>query len=470
MRPFDMPPEDFRRYGYQVVDWIADYLAGNTELPVFPRMQPGDLVDSLPAAGPEHGEPMDRILADFEKLVVPAINHWNHPRFHAFFSVSASAPGILGEMLAAAINTNGMLWKSSPANTELEQVVLGWLRQWMDLPSEFFGMIHDTASTSTLHAIAAARAAADPETRTLGARRDLILYTSEHAHSSVEKGALSLGAGQSNVRKIAVDSEYRMKPDALEAAIRADKAAGHKPYCIVSTVGTTSVTSIDPVQEISEIAVRYNCWHHVDAAYGGIATIVPECAWMIKGAERADSLVVNPHKWMFTPIDCSVFYTRRPEVLRQAFSLVPEYLRTAEDPRAVNYMDYGIPLGRRFRALKLWFVMRYFGREKVVAIVREHIRWASELAESIRADDRFEVVAPVPLSLVCFRYKGSDEDNRKLIDAINASGIAFLGGNMLDGRFVIRLAIGNIGTRREDVFRVWEKVQQLAPAAAAAAI
>lgn len=459
MRPHDLSPEEFKKYGYQVVDWIAGYLDKTGDYPVVPRMAPGELMDALPASAPEQGEPMERILEDFERLIVPAVNHWNHPRFHGYFSVSASGAGILGEMLASALNVNGMLWKSCPAAVELEQVAMGWLRQWVGLPEEFFGIIHDTASSSTLHAIGAARAAADPELRREGSSRGLVLYTSEHAHSSVEKGALSLGVGQSNVRKIGVDSEYRMRVDLLEQAIAADKAAGRRPFCVVSTVGTTSVTSVDPVARVQEVADREGLWHHIDAAYGGVAAMLPENRWMLEGAERADSLVMNPHKWLFTPIDLSAFYCRRPDALRAAYSLVPPYLASKDDPRAVNLMDYRIPLGSRFRALKLWFVMRSFGHEKVCEIVRDHIGWARELEAAVRAEPRFEVSAPVPMSLVCFRMKDrSDEENKALMERVNESGEAFLSGNQLDGRFVMRLAIGNLGTTREDVFRSWAAV------------
>lgn len=462
MRPYDMSADDFRRHGHEVVDWIAKYLEKTRDYPVVPRVEPGDLARSLPAAAPEQGESMENILADFRNKVIPAVTHWNHPSFHAYFSVSASAPGILGEMLASALNVNSMVWLSCPASVELETVVMSWLRQWLGLPEPFFGMIHDTASLSTLHAIAAARVAADPDLRQRGASQGLVLYTSQHAHSSVEKGALSLGLGRDNVRKIGVDGEYRMDPALLRQAITTDLAAGREPFCVVSTTGTTSVASIDPVAAIQDVADEFGLWHHIDAAYGGPAAIIPEMRWLLDGAGRADSLVVNPHKWLFTPIDLSAFYCRRPEVLRQAFALVPEYLKTNQDDVAVNLMDYGIPLGRRFRALKLWFVMRWFGREKVVAILRSHIAWAAELRSWIEADQRFEVCAPTRLSLVCFRLKAGDDATRSLLEAVNASGKAFVSGNVLDGRFVIRFAIGNIGTTREDVLGAWNLMRSLA--------
>jgi aromatic-L-amino-acid decarboxylase len=457
-----MDNEEFRQYGHQVVDWLADYLRDIRQYPVLPDMQPGDLMDRLPARAPDWGEPMDAILEDFQHSIVPALTHWNHPRFFAYFAISASHPGILAEMLSAGLNVNGMLWKSCPALTELEQVTLGWLRQWIGLPEEFFGIIYDTASISTLHAIAAAREMADPETRTRGNSGRLVMYTSEQAHSSVEKAGITLGIGQDNIRKIPVDEAFRMRPDALRDAVAADLLTGKKPFCIVPTVGTTSTSSIDPVNAIADIAESCGAWLHVDAAYGGAAAVVPELESVLDGAWRADSLVVNPHKWLFTPVDLSAFYTRRPDILRRAFSLVPEYLRTAENPRAVNYMDYGVQLGRRFRALKLWFVMRHFGREGIAKVIRDHIASAQRLAGLIREHPDFEMSAPTPFSLLCFRYLGSDDENRALLDAVNSSGKAFLSHTVLNGRFVLRLAIGNIGTQWEDLEETWNAIRQAA--------
>jgi aromatic-L-amino-acid decarboxylase len=377
----------------------------------------------------------------------------------AYFAISASGPGILGEMLSATLNMNGMLWKTSPAVVELEQVTLEWLRRWMGLPDPLFGIIFDTASTSSMHAIAAAREMAAPEVRAEGGGAGLVLYTSEQSHSSIEKGAIAIGIGQKNVHKIAVDDEFRMRPEALETSIERDYASGLRPFCVVATVGTTSTTSIDPVEAIAAIAERYGLWLHVDAAYAGVAAIAPEFQYILKGCERADSLVVNPHKWLFTPVDLSVLYTRRPEILRRAFSLVPEYLRTAEDSRAVNFMDYGVPLGHRFRALKLWFVLRYYGREGIARMIRNHIAWAQELAQQVDADARFERAAPTPLSTVCFRLKKSDEENQALLDRVNATGEVFLSHTVLKGQYTLRLAIGNIGTTRAHAQRAWELVR-----------
>ena len=457
-----MDNEEFRQYGHQVVDWLADYLNDIRQYPVLPDMHPGDLVDRLPAQAPDFGEPMDAILEDFQRSIMPAVTHWNHPRFFAYFANSAPPPGILAELLTAGLNANGMVWKSCPALTELEQVTLGWLRQWLGLPEEFFGIIYDTASISTLHAIAAAREMADPDTRTRGNSGGLVMYTSEHANLSVEKAGITLGLGQDNIRKIPVDDAFRMRADVLRDTVATDQAAGKRPFCIVPTIGTTSTSSIDPLDAIADVAEECGAWLHVDAAYGGAAAVVPELQSILNGASRADSLVVNPHKWLFTPMDLSAFYTRRPEILRQAFSLVPEYLRTAEDPRAVNYMDYGVQLGRRFRALKLWFVMRHYGREGIADLIRAHIGYAQRLAGLIREHPDFEVSAPTPFSLICFRYCGSDDDNRALLEAVNGSGKAFLSHTVLNGKFVLRLAIGNIATQWEDLQETWNLIRQAA--------
>jgi len=454
--------EEFRKYGHEVVDWIAEYLAGVHEYPVLPSVKPGQLTSELPASGPETGEPMKQILEDFRELIIPSVTHWNHPRFMAYFSTSASGPGILGEMLTAALNVNGMVWKSCPAVVELEQVTLGWLRDWMGLPQSFDGFIYDTASTSSMHAIAAAREFADPDARVHGSSGRLVMYTSEQSHSSIEKGAIAVGIGQENVRKIPTGPDFRMDVNLLRDAIEADLRAGKKPFCVVATSGTTSTTSVDPIPQIADLAEQYGLWLHVDAAYAGAAAIVPEFRWVLDGASRAHSFVMNPHKWLFTPIDLSAFYTSRPDILQRAFSLIPEYLKTTIDPKAVNLMDYGVPLGRRFRALKLWFVLRYYGREGIVRILRDHIRWAQDLAGLIEKDPAFEIAAPHPLSVVCFRLRGTDDQNRSLLEAVNATGQAFLSNTVLNGRFVIRLAIGNMGTTWDDVSAVWQLIQRIA--------
>ena len=455
---FDLPPDEFRALGHHVVDWIADYLRDVRHYPVVSRIEPGDLIDALPKSAPDAPEPMNTVLADFERQILPAVTHWNHPRFHGYFSVSASGPGILAEMLIAALNVNGMLWKSCPAATELEQVTLDWLRQWLGLP-ERFGIIYDTASISTMHAIAAAREQADPSSRLEGASKHHTVYFSEQAHSSVEKSAIAIGIGQQNTRKIGLDEEFRLRPDLLEQTIVRDMAAGKKPICIVAAIGTTATTSVDPVAAIADIAERYNCWLHVDAAYAGPAAMVPELRHHFEGWERADSIVLNPHKWLATPIDCSVFYTRKPEVLKRAFSLVPDYLKTQEDSQVVNYMDYGVQLGRRFRSLKLWFVMRAFGREGLESMIREHVRLARLFAGWVVQDPRFEVSSPVPFSLVNFRLKSTDAANVEVMNRVNESGVAFLSPVVLNGKTCLRVAIGDIKTTEADLAATWEAIQ-----------
>jgi aromatic-L-amino-acid decarboxylase len=452
--------EDFRSAGHETVDWIARYLTTVGELPVQAQTKPGQLYDGLPSSAPDQGESFASILEDFDKLVMPAVTQWNHPRFFAYFACTGSTPAILGEMLAAALNTNGLHWKTSPAIAELEERALDWLRQWLGLPAGWFGIVYDTASTSSMHAIVCAREMVAPEARREGSRGDLVLYTSEQSHSSVEKGAIAVGLGQNNVRKIPVDSDFRMRPDALASAIAGDKAAGKRPICVVATVGTTSSTSVDPLGPIVEIAEQHGMWVHVDAAYAGAAAILPEHQHILGGVERAHSLVFNAHKWLLTPIDLSAFYTRRPEILRRAFSLTPEYLKTQDDPRAHNLMDYGVPLGHRFRALKLWFVMRYFGRERIEAILRSHIQWAQQFAALVDADPRFERVAPVPFSVICFRYKGTDAENQAIQEKVNNSNRVFISGTVLNGNFVLRLAIGNLATTWDDVREAWELIQK----------
>ncbi len=454
--------EDFRRAGQETVDWIAQYLNSVSDLPVLAKVKPGELMDSLPASAPEQGESFQAILRDFDQKVMPAVTQWNHPRFFAYFCCTGSTPAVLGEMLAAALNTNGLHWKTSPAVAELEQRTLDWLRQWMGLEEGWFGIVYDTASTSSMHAIACAREMIAPEARKNGNPPGLVLYTSEQAHSSIEKGAIAVGIGQNNVRKVPVDSEFRMRADTLSAMIEQDKASGKRPFCVVATVGTTSSTSIDPVPEIAEIAEKHGLWLHVDAAYAGAAAIIPEYQHVLAGVERAHSLVMNPHKWMLTPIDLSAFYTRRPDILRRAFSLTAEYLQPQGDPRAHDLMDYGVPLGHRFRALKLWYVMRYFGRERIAAMLRSHIEWAQRLAALVDADPLFERVAPTPLSVVCFRYKGSDEENKAIVEQVNATERVFWAHTVLNGRVALRLCIGNLATAWEDVEEAWNLIRQAA--------
>jgi aromatic-L-amino-acid decarboxylase len=477
----DMSAEEFRRYGREVVDWIADYFASIEERPVLAQVQPGELIARLPQSAPEHGETMDEILADVDRLIAPALTHWAHPSFFAYFATSTSAPGIFGELLSAAFDAKALLWRTAPAAQELEEVALSWLRQMIGLPETFSGIIYDTASVSSMHAIAAARESLDLRIREDGmsGRDDLPLlrvYTSEQSHSSIEKSVITLGLGQRSLCKIPTDAEFRMDADALARAVEEDKREGYRPFCAVATVGTTSTTSVDPVSRIADVCARHELWLHVDAAYAGSAAVVPEFRHLLAGCERADSLVMNPHKWLFTPFDLSVLYCRRMDVLHRAFSLVPEYLRTLEtDWQGVrNHSEYGIQLGRRFRALKLWMIIRYFGHEGLAARIREHCRLAQLFATWIAESPDWELLAPTPLSVVSFRAVRPLHDNEtdearearldalneRLINSVNASGAAFLTHTKLRGRFAIRLAVGNIRTTEEHVRKAWELLER----------
>lgn len=472
----DMDAETFRRYGYEVVDWIANYLNNAGQYPVLSQVEPGDIRRALPTKPPEQPESMQQILADFDKQLLPGITHWNSPGFMAYFSITGSGPGILGEMLTAALNVNAMLWRTSPAATELEQVTLDWLRQLLGLPHPMFGVINDTASTGILYALAAAREAIPDlyiRQKGMGGRNDvprLRLYCSQEAHSAADKAAIVLGVGQEGLRKIGTDSEFRMDVAELEHAIEEDLAAGWLPFAVVATVGTTSTSSVDPVPQIADICERHHLWLHVDGAYAGTAALAPEMRWIMKGCERADSLIVNPHKWLFTPLDCNVLYTRKPDVMKAAFSLVPEFLRSNESlgDEIPNLMDYGNALGRRFRALKLWMVLRYFGHEGLAARIREHCRLAQLLAGWLDASPDFERMAPTPFSLVCLRAhpQGIDNEeqlnalNERLMKRINAGGRFFLSHTKLRGCYTIRAAIGNLRTTEQDIRDLWRELQE----------
>jgi aromatic-L-amino-acid decarboxylase len=474
----DMGREDFRRFGHELIDWVADYLERVEDLPVLSRIEPGDLKAQLPTSPPEKGEAMEVIIKDVDHLIVPALTHWNHPSFFAYFATSTSAPGIFGELLSAAFDNKAMLWRTSPASTELEEVTLDWLRQMMGLDAGMTGIIYDTASVSSMHAITAAREGVELRIREEGmsGRTDLPLlrvYASEQAHSSIEKAVITLGLGQRGLRKIPTDAEFRMDVKALEAAIEEDKANGFVPFCIVATVGTTSTSSIDPVPEMIPIGEKHVMWLHVDAAYAGSAAVVPELRHILEGCERADSLAVNPHKWLFTPFDLSVLYCRHMDLLRRAFSLVPEYLRTPEQEKVRSGSDYGVQLGRRFRALKLWMIIRYFGHEGLAARIREHCRLAKLFASWVEADQNWELMAPVPLALVCFRacpaMDGIDEKTRNArLDVLNeaimhgvaATGKALLSHTKLNDKLTLRLSIGNIRTEEKHVRQVWDLLNE----------
>jgi aromatic-L-amino-acid decarboxylase len=470
----DLPTEELIREGRAVLDWIARYLDNPEQYPVLSQVRPGEVRASIGVSPPDQPEPMEAIIRDFATKIVPGITHWNHPGFFGYFATSSSVPGILGELLTAAIDVKAMLWRTSPAATELEQVVTDWLRQMLGMSDRWFGITTDTASISSMLALAAAREA-KPELeireRGMAGRPDLPrlrVYSSPHAHSSVDKAALALGLGLENVVKIADDEEFRMRPDALERAIAADRAAGYLPLACVATVGTTSMSSIDPVPAIAEICRREKVWLHVDGAYGGTLAIVPEYRHILDGVELADSLVVNPHKWLFTPFDCSVFYVRQPEVLKRAFSLVAEYLVTRDDD-VVNYMDYGVQLGRRFRALKLWMVIRAFGTSGLIERLRAHCALARQFAAWVQSSDDWTLMAPVPFSLVCFRYAPTgmsdaecDRVNEAIMHAVNSSGDVFLSHTKLGGRYTLRLAIGNIRTSERHIAVAWQRLQTAA--------
>jgi aromatic-L-amino-acid decarboxylase len=467
----DMPDEEFRAAAHAVSDWIAGYLKDGDQYPVLAQVKPGEIRARLPDAIPEEGEAMDVILKDFEEIILPGITHWNHPAFFAYFSITGSAPGILGEMLASALNVNAMVWRSSPAGTELEEHALAWLRDLLGLPSFFDGTINDTASSSSLYAMAAAREAKIPqawEKGLAGSPRGRF-YASDQAHSSIDKGAITLGFGREGVRRVASDASFRLRPDALREAILDDREAGILPLGLIATLGTTSTTSVDPVEEMAAIAKEFDLWLHVDAAYGGPAAALPELRPLFKGWEKADSIVVNPHKWLFTPIDCSVLYMRDSNDLKRAFSLTPEYLRTSEQDEARNLMDYGVSLGRRFRSLKLWFVLRYFGAKGIQDRIRQHIEMAQEVARWVDEEPAWERIAPVPFSTVVFRYappgESPDEQdrmNQAIMDGVNATGELFLSHTVLNGRYCLRIALGNLKTRWEHLERSWELLKAAA--------
>jgi aromatic-L-amino-acid/L-tryptophan decarboxylase len=470
----DFATEAFSHHGHELIDWIARYLDELRRYPVLPRVTPGAIAAQLPAAPPVQGEALDDILRDVRERLVPGLTHWQHPGFFGYFSITASVPGILAEVFAAALNVNGMLWATSPAATELEQVTVRWLAQLLGLDDGLFGQLTDTASTSTLLALAAARerdASLAVRTRGLAGRADvpvLRVYCSQLAHSSVEKAAMVLGLGLDNVVKIPTDATFAMDVTALEAAIAADGAAGHRPMAIVATVGTTGVASVDPVPAIADVAARHGCWLHVDAAYAGASAVCPERRDVLAGVDRADSLVVNPHKWLFTPVGCSALWVRDADALRRAFTLVPEYLRTAHGA-PLDYHDVGYQLGRPFRALKLWMVLRAFGAEGLAARLRVHDALAQRVAEAVSAAPDWTVVAPVRFSLVCLRHQpagmpdaDADALNHRILQRVNAGGRVLLSHTVVQGRVVLRLAIGNIRSDASDVDAAWAALRAAA--------
>lgn len=471
----DMPSGKFRKFGYELIDWIANYLENIEDYPVLSHVKPGDIRKQLPLLPPERGEDMEKILADVDKIILPGLTHWNHPHFMAYFNSTSGGPGILAELLSAAFNSNGMLWRTNPSSAELEQHTLKWLRQMLGMPKDFWGIIYDTASVASMHAIAAAREQAGINVREKGlaGRNDLPrlrLYASEQAHSSIDKSAITLGIGLESLRKIPTDDEFRMLPIELDKAIKEDKKNGWLPFCVVATVGTTSTTSIDPVDDIAEICEKENLWLHVDAAQAGSAAIIPEMQWIFKGVEKADSFLVNPHKWLFHPIDITAFYTRKPEVVKRAFSLIADILETPEESIVDNYMDYGIQLGRRFRALKLWFTIRYFGVEGLRDRIRYHLYLGREFTKWVDEYSDFERMAPVPLSTICFRLhpenindeKKLEELNLSLFKEIDTNSDIMISHTRLNGNYVLRVNMSGLRMELRHVKKAWDIIKSKA--------
>jgi aromatic-L-amino-acid decarboxylase len=464
-------PEGFRAAGRDTLDWVARYVENVERFPVRSRLAPGDIRRRLAPAAPEQGEPFDAILHDLDDIILPGITHWQSPSFFAYFPGNSSPPAVLGELVSAGLGVQGMLWASSPACTELESHMLDWLVGLLGLPARFLstgtggGVIQDTASSASLCALIAARERATGfASNEHGIRGTLTAYASAQAHSSIEKAAGVAGIGRRNLRLVEVDERFALRPDALARAIAADRAAGHTPFFVCATVGTTASTAIDPVPEIAAICRREGLWLHVDAALAGNAAVCPELRFVNAGVEHADSYCFNPHKWLLTNFDCDCFYVADRRALTGALGVLPEYLRNdaTASGNVIDYRDWQIPLGRRFRALKLWFVLRHYGAEGLRAHIRKHVALARELEGWIQADDRFVVAAPAPLNLVCFRLAAGDAATQALLDAVNASGRAYVTHAKLDGRLVIRVAIGGTYTERRHVAALWEQVRLLA--------
>jgi aromatic-L-amino-acid decarboxylase len=467
-----MDQDEFRRHAHDLVDWMADYLGGIEERPVRPRVTPGDIAAQLPRYPPESGEAMETILDDFRQVVVPGMTHWQHPRFFAYFQANSSPPSVLAEMLTATLAAQCMSWETSPAATELEERMMVWLRQMIGLPAEFVGSIQDTASTATLCAILAARERATGFVGTesgLCGLGGLTAYCSAEAHVSVEKDVKIAGIGRDNLRKIPVDDDQAMLAAELDRAIAADVAAGLTPVCVVAVLGTTGASGFDPLSDIGDVCRRHGVWLHVDAAWAGSALVLPETRWMIDGVEQADSFVFNPHKWLFTNFDCTAFFVRDAATLRRTFEILPEYLKTREGANVTNYRDWGIQLGRRFRALKLWFVIRHYGVEGLRSVIRGHIEWAYELADAIEDSDDFELLRRPVLSLLCFRYRpvdvpdeAIDAMNERLLNAVNDSGRIYVTHTRLRDDYAIRFVVGQTATERRHVHEAWEVLQEVA--------
>ena len=468
----DVPIAEFRKQLHELADWIADYREKIGERPISRNVQPGEILSQLDRDAPEIGTPFEKIFTDINRVIIPGIAHWAHPQFMSYFGCTTTNPGILAEIITGALNVNAMTWRTAPAATELETLVLDWLRQWLQLPNEFTGVVYDTASISTMHALATAREQIAPNTRKLGlSGRDLPrfrIYTSDQAHSSIEKGAIALGIGEDNVQRVPSDAEFRLEVAALRAMVERDVAEKFKPLAVVATVGTTSTANVDPVPEIAKICREHKMWLHIDGAYGAGLALLPECKSITAGWNEADSIVVNPHKMLFVPLDFSALYMRDIGRLRRLFTLSPEYVHLRDpDNTEINYMDYGVQLGRRFRALKAWVVWRAFGREGIAARIRDHLRLANLLVDWIKADKRFELAAPVVMPVVCFRFVAANKDkidilNSEIVERINASGRGYITQTKLRGRTVMRIGLGNILTTEQHLRNVWQLIQRTA--------
>ncbi|HKS72254.1 MAG TPA: pyridoxal-dependent decarboxylase [Terriglobales bacterium] len=468
-KSFHMSPEDFRRHGHAVIDWIADYYARIESFPVLSQVKPGEIRSSLPAHPPQDGEDFDALLADIDKLILPGVTHWQSPNFYAYFPCNASGPAILGDLLSSGLGVQGMLWATSPACTELETHVLDWLVHMLALPEKFLststggGVIQDTASSASLCALLAARERATGyASNEAGCNGKLIAYTSSQAHSSIEKACKIAGLGRTHLRLIEVDENFAMRPEALAQRIAQDRQVGLTPCFVCATVGTTSSNAIDPLKKVGQICRENDLWLHVDAAMSGTAALCPELRHIHDGLEFADSYEFNPHKWMFTNFDCDAFYVADRKTLIQTLSVLPEYLKNkaTESGAVYDYRDWHIPLGRRFRALKLWFVIRHYGVEGLRHHVREHVRLAQQFAGWVRSDARFEVAAPVPLNLVCFRLRAGDDANQALMDRLNRSGDLYLTHTRLNDKLTLRFCVGQTNTQQRHVERAWQRIQE----------
>lgn len=465
-----MKSEEFRKFAHELVDWMADYMENVRSYPVKSQVNPGDIIKQLPDSAPTEGESFEKIFDDFQDIIMPGITHWQHPKFFAYFPANSSPPSVLAEMLMATLGAQCMMWQTSPSATELEEKVLDWLKQMLGLPKEWSGVIQDTASTATLCALITAREKiSNFEINKMGLKNsNFSVYCSTETHSSIEKDVKLAGIGSDNLRLISVDDKFAMIPEELEKAIQKDIENNITPLCVIATIGTTGSTAVDPVKSIGEICAKYNIWYHIDAAYAGTALILPEMRWMSDGIEYADSFVFNPHKWMLTNFDCSVYYIKDEEALIQTFEILPEYLKHSDIQKVKDYRNWGIQMGRRFRALKLWFVIRTYGVNGIKKMVSNHIEIAKSLVDKIKNSDNFELMAPVPLNLVCFRYHPKDIDdnsklndlNKNLLEKINLTGKMFLSHTELNGNYVIRLHTGQTNVTEEDIDEAWLIINQ----------